>query len=63
MIKKLDTQYSNKEIKIVLSNTRKEIEKLLNEITEYYNNLNECNEIELSKFNMIGKRKVMMSIL
>lgn len=62
MIKKLDTQYSNKEIKIVLSNTRKEIEKLLNEITEYYNNLNECNEIELSKFNMIGKRKVMMLV-
>lgn len=58
LIKKLDKTYNNEERKKALSNIKNEIEDLLIKISKYYNELESYNEIELTSYNMIGKRMV-----
>lgn len=61
-IKLLDISYDNKSIEKFLGNIENEIFNLSNEIKLYFDELNISDYIELSKFNMYGKRKVSLLV-
>lgn len=62
LIKKLDKLYNKSNMSIILNNLKQEIMELIKFTSEYYESLALCKNIELSKFNMIGKRKIFMLI-
>ena len=45
-----------------MKNIKSEINELISLTSKYYDELNNSNEIDLAKFNMIGKRKVCMLV-